>query len=1151
MKASFGKLFTLFTLVVVLGLLVPVGAAAVPANSANDVAFVPAAGGPGAGRNAVVTDDAPSSLALYEKPVIDPDKVVRAIVQLEDPPLASYKGGVSALRPTSPVATGMAKLDVNSPESRAYVGYLAGKRAAFRSELARALPDAQVQYEYDVVLNGLAVQARWGDLDAIGRLPGVKAVELEQEYRPQMDASLALIGLGSGTIGSAWTDSGLWAAVGGHANAGAGIKIADIDSGLDFSHPCFDPTGYTYPAGYPKYDSADDAKLVNPKVIVARAYFRPDDPPQYSRDARDDPVAAAGGGHGTHTAGTLACNYGTIAPAIPGYFTTTISGVAPKAYLMVYRVFYDGVVSQHGGAMTPEFIAAINDAVRDGADVVNNSWGATAKSTAGDLTTEAYSAAVDAGVVVVFIAGNDGPGPGTIEALGLGGKFITVGASMTGRSFALPLSVTSGGVGVTVPVTLTNLAALPGDGPQVTTAISGSFKYDATNALGCTAFAPGTFTEQIAVIRRGTCDFAVKVNNAVAAGATAVVMVNNAPGVPEWMSFLAETTCPSVMVAQHNGNDLIDWYTAHPGVSTLRILPTFERIIDPALQDFLADFSSRGPTPDMLIKPDLVAPGIPILSASTTDRRFMIDAGTSMAAPHVTGAAALIKQLHPDWTPAQIKSALMTTAARPASLGTDPTARGSGRLDLSHPHDPGLTFDHPSVSFGLLTVGTVATRTVTAQNVTATTRTYTVTAVASVGVAPVVPAQITVPANGTATFDLVLTAGPAGDAYGNINLTDGTANHTLHIPYWVRSVADLGTAQVLLINDSIGPGCIDRLDAYTSTLTALGITYAVWTVDPATGFIDFNQVLRYPKAIYFTGDNGCGGYLSWGKYQYPMLNYLAQGGRMLVASQDISHWYAYYRRTGYLQWLFGSSFVQASLFAGTTMPVPAVVGDNTSSTYLASQYYDIRPTTGDGARNQTSVDEIMAGTPLHADAVPILSAAPVTRTAAMGTLGVRLSSEPTIERVKLQAPWNPLGYRTEFLSFGLEGVNDDTGFSTRRELMDRLLTWLDDEVTITPPAGPMLFSAGANAPITITVQASTSITTTTTGFHNSIVRYRWDFGDGTPIQVTAGPSAVHGYRQLGTYQVYVEAIDAYSHHAVAGPIMVSVGSRMYLPFVSR
>jgi len=143
-----------------------------------------------------------------------------------------------------------------------------------------------------------------------------------------------LIGLGSGSLDGVWTDSGLWAAVGGHVNAGAGIKIADIDSGLDFSNPCFDPTGYTYPAGYPRYDNADDARLVTPKVIVARAYFRPDDPPQYSRDARDDPFSVGQGGHGTHTAGAMVCNYGTVAPAGLDHARTAISGVAPRAYLM-------------------------------------------------------------------------------------------------------------------------------------------------------------------------------------------------------------------------------------------------------------------------------------------------------------------------------------------------------------------------------------------------------------------------------------------------------------------------------------------------------------------------------------------------------------------------------------------------------------------------------------------------------------------------------------------------------------------------------------------------------------------------------------------------------------------------------------------------
>ena len=244
-----------------------------------------------------------------------------------------------------------------------------------------------------------------------------------------MDSSIPLIGLGGGTLGGAWTDSGLWQAVGGHALAGAGIKVADIDSGIAFDNPCFDPTGYTYPAGFPKVDLGFE-RLATPKIIAARAYFRPDDPPAYVNTPADDP-SDYGGGHGTHTAGTIACNYGTET-TFPGATVgskTMISGVAPKAQLMVYRVFYRAT-SGSNSAWDPELMRAIEDAVADGADVVNNSWGASALDTVeDDPLVKAYSAAVDAGVLVVFANGNDGPGTATAETPGVGPKFITVGAS--------------------------------------------------------------------------------------------------------------------------------------------------------------------------------------------------------------------------------------------------------------------------------------------------------------------------------------------------------------------------------------------------------------------------------------------------------------------------------------------------------------------------------------------------------------------------------------------------------------------------------------------------------------------------------------------------------------------------------------------------
>ena len=173
---------------------------------------------------------------------------------------------------------------------------------------------------------------------------------------------------------------------------------------------------------------------------------------------------------------------------------------------MVYRIFYNSISGSESG-YTPELIAAIEDVVKDGADLVNNSWGGTSLNTVNDPEIAAYSAAVDAGVVVVFSAGNSGSGSMTVGNPGLGEKFITVANSTTNRMFAQLLNVTGP---APVPANLTGLMAVPSaDGPPGT--FSGAFNHVAANALGCNAFAAGTFTGQIALIKRGTCNFSVKV----------------------------------------------------------------------------------------------------------------------------------------------------------------------------------------------------------------------------------------------------------------------------------------------------------------------------------------------------------------------------------------------------------------------------------------------------------------------------------------------------------------------------------------------------------------------------------------------------------------------------------------------------------------
>jgi hypothetical protein len=211
----------------------------------------------GKGGNPVITTDAlstPASTAVT-KPVFDPNKIVRVIVQLKDPALASYKGGINQLSATSPQALGTSRLQVDSASSIAYIQYLKGQQATVQSALVAALSAVKVERTYQVALNGFTVaNVRAGDISKIQALPGVTAVTVEKEFYQEMDASLPLIGLGTGTIGGPdWVDSGLWTTLGGRAFAGKGIKIADIDSGITLSNPCFSPEGFSYPSGFPKF----------------------------------------------------------------------------------------------------------------------------------------------------------------------------------------------------------------------------------------------------------------------------------------------------------------------------------------------------------------------------------------------------------------------------------------------------------------------------------------------------------------------------------------------------------------------------------------------------------------------------------------------------------------------------------------------------------------------------------------------------------------------------------------------------------------------------------------------------------------------------------------------------------------------------------
>jgi len=1114
----------------------------------------------------VKVTDAPA--VLPPKPAEEASQSVRVIVRLKDPPLAQYEGGIPGLRATSPKATGTARLNLSAPESRAYLDYLASVQEQFVRDLASVIPEAQVQRQYRVVLNGFAVKVPRNKVELIRTMPGVASVTVEREYHLDMDASLPLIGLVNDQNGNGFDptdpDQGLWTLVGGHNRAGQGLKIAVIDSGIYIYNPCFDDTGYTYPPGFPK----GDTRYTNKKVIVARAYFRPDDPPHPVYDA-PDPLEHPENTHGSHVAGTIACNYGTVATLGGGTITQTISGIAPKAWLMNYRVFYYST-SGSSSAYDPELIAALEDAVADGADLIHNSWGGTPLTPIeDDPLVQAYEAAVDAGIVVVFSAGNSGSGQYTIGSPAVGHKFISVAASTTDRIFAQLLNVTGpeDPPTVTVPITLTNVPAVPGSGPAITQTLESPFKFVPANDLGCSPYSAGTFTNQIAVIRRGTCTFATKVTNAYNAGAIGVVVVNNAAGFPIAMGGLETTQIPAVMVTLADGNNIISWYNTHSTTytPTLEILPNLGRFTDTTQADIIASFSSRGPNLDDTIKPDVTAPGVNILSAVLDG--FALYQGTSMSAPHVSGAAALLRQLYPRWTPAQIKSALMTTADYPNNLLTScgtqgPMCYGAGRINLAKAGDPGLTFNSPSLSFGVRMAGSgPVTLTVTAQEVAGVASTYVITPTFlrshSAITVTTVPTFAVTPA-GTATFDVVLNVGSLSvsgysDYYGYIEVSDGT--HDNRLPFWVRIIPVLPEAQVLLVDADLSTAGLPNYAAiYTTTLENLGISYYYLNASSGASMLltssYVNWLRRYPLAIVFTGD----GY-TFGTLSTFLRAYLAAGGRVLLTGQDIGWYYGEYLGDTLFPLITGAGYVQDDLYGDLGgPPSPTAMGDNLFSGFLAGRIYDFS-SAGDGAGNQSAVDEVAARFYNDVDAYPILSTVPVTTVSSLGHLGTRLSSEPTLERMAGREPWTKLGYRVAYLSFGLEGVNNNTGYNTREDLLKRLLDWLQAEVQVTP-GQPEFFAPAPYAAALVTATVSTNVITTGVDVQTpNMFLCRWDFGDGTPVQVTEADgnvcAAYHGYSAFGHYPVRVEVTDIFGHKAVSDVFYVQVGYRVYLPLVTR
>jgi subtilisin family serine protease len=1078
----------------------------------------------------------------------------RWIVQLTGAPLATYRGGVKGLRATSAASTGTARLDTSTARSRAYTSYLQARQRAFAQRLTTLVPSAKVQRSYQVVLNGLAVKMSRSQAAAVRRMAGVRAVTPDIPYRLDMFSTPGQIGAPT-----------LWGQVGGQSNAGAGVKVAVIDTGIFVrkdangnyaGNPCFDDTGYAAPPGYPKGETA----FTNNKVIVARAYFRPDDPPIAGEDTPIQGTNAASP-HGTHTAGTVACNAGT--PVTFQGAHVTISGIAPRAYLMNYRVFYVSQSPedfQRPNAYVAELVKAIEQAVKDGADVISNSWGSTYQNTLAwpDPMIQAAEDAVDAGVVMVFSNGNAGPATATAGSPAISPKVIAAGA-VTKNATIVPGFIT-----VTdpqpVPANLVGLAfGGAGFGPQVTTTVGPAGIVPAESVstaptaktLGCSLagdvspFPAGSLTGKIALIERGVCNFSEKVFNAQRGGAIAAFVYNSPAGGDALMTMgpgvhADDVTIPSWFLRRTDGLNMVAFANANPATARAKFDYSPHVASNPG--DVMAGFSSRGPSQDKLIKPDVVAPGVDVLSGGYGSGDypgpfvgFGAVSGTSMAAPHVAGSAALLKQLHPNWTPAQVKSALMSTATEDVWLDTNQTQRagvldrGAGRIDLTKAGTPGLTLDSPSLSAGEVHAGESKDFTVRAQDVTGAASTWAISAVETAAGAnfDIVPstASINVGANGTASFSVHVAATAAavpGSYQGKVVLDNG-AGKVLHIPVWIR-VVGTSTVDVLLVDDdgsSADPSFPDYAGVYTSLLTSLGVSYDyldVWN----SAFPSLLGLFKYRAVLIFTGNNNSFDTSGFSPTNQDALSeWLDSGGRLWTTGQNFAEESdsntdfdsASLGRARLYHGYLGLKYVAGSAYAAAA-PRPTANGKGP----MQGLRLDLSPG-ADGAGNQTSIE---VSTPMP-DNDTYEAADTMTRlftlvdydaTEAKSAIAFGRASEPS-----LKEPRQQYRYRSLSMGFGLEGVNSTTGFSTRQQVAAAAWRWLVDTITF----GPLSVTQGSVA--TLTASPSSSVDAEFTHF-------RWDFGDGSG-QAGGKASARHNYKQPGDYVVRVEATDDLGHTGVA------------------
>lgn len=799
------------------------------------------------------------------------------IVQLAEPAVATYDGDIKGHPATRPNKG--QKIDPNSPKVVGYMAYLAARHDA----LMAGVGATKKLYSYGYVFNGFAAELNAAQAQKLAETPGVLAVSKDELRSVDTATTPAFLGL-SGA-------SGFWNTTGA---TGENVIIGIVDSGIWAEHPSFsDRTGVNGNAsrdGKLSYQQipgwngrcvpgeAFSGSDCNHKLIGAR-YYNSGFGGNAGVDARfpfEFNSPRDWGGHGTHTASTAGGNGNVAAEGDTAVFGN-ISGIAPRARIAVYKVCWADTPTG-GGCFGSDSVAAIDQAVADGVDVINFSISGS-RTNFRDAVEIAFLFAADAGVFVAASAGNSGPTTGTVAHPGP--WLTTVAAGTHNRdgqgSAVLGNNVTYTGASFANALTSKSLidsadAGLAGANPtRVELCYSAADNLVA--GVPTPVLDPAKVAGKIVLCKRGATALVNKSGAVAAAGGAGAIIYNDPAGATNTLALMHPV--PTVHVLAASGLAIKTYIAGSAGAATASISQAVINLNAPA--PLTATFSSRGPLTaggGNLLKPDIIGPGQDILAAvappGNNGRLFDLYSGTSMSSPHIAGIGALFKQLHPTWSPMAIKSALMTSAGDVLDgPNTNPLVifrQGAGHVRPSNAVNPGLVFDSgfndwlnficgtqpgpfcsaytpinpsnlnvASIAIGAMPGTQTVTRRVTNVSGAAATFTASTTGMAGFTVA-VSPNTLTLAAGETKSFTVAVTRTTATlNAYAGGQLTWASATKNVRIPMVVRPVALAAPASV--------SGSYDVTFGYSGPFTATArglvpstVTAATVTQDPDSEF---------------------------------------------------------------------------------------------------------------------------------------------------------------------------------------------------------------------------------------------------------------------------------------------------------------------------